>query len=66
MLEHGAAGRLVPPGAPHQLAAELRALMQNPAARAALREAALSGAEIFDVQRLLGDYERVYREAVRG
>jgi glycosyltransferase involved in cell wall biosynthesis len=63
MLEYGAAGRLIPPGAPKQLAAALRALMQDPAARAYLREAALRGAEVFDAERLIGDYERVYREA---
>jgi glycosyltransferase involved in cell wall biosynthesis len=65
MLDHGAAGRLIPPGAPQRLAAELRTLMRDPAARAALSEAAISGAEIFDVHRLVGDYERVYHEALR-
>jgi len=57
---------LVPPGAPRQLAAELRVLMQDPAARSALRAAALSGSEVFDVERLVGDYEQVYRQALRG
>jgi glycosyltransferase involved in cell wall biosynthesis len=66
MLDNGVAGRLVQPGAPTQLAAELRALMLDPEARAALREAARNGAEVFDVQRLVGDYERVYRDALRG
>jgi glycosyltransferase involved in cell wall biosynthesis len=66
MLAHGCAGRLVQPGAPAQLASELRDLMQDPAARSALREAARDGSDVFDVQRLVGDYERVYREALRG
>jgi len=64
MLEHGAAGRLISPGNPQQLASELRALMTDPAKRAALREAARNGSDVFDVQRLVGDYERVYLEAV--
>ncbi len=66
MLEHGAAGRLVSPGNPAQLAAELRTLMQDAAQRAALGDAALNGAETFDVQRLVADYERVYLDALRG
>jgi glycosyltransferase involved in cell wall biosynthesis len=66
MLDHGAAGRLIQPGAPAQLAGELRALMRDPAARSALREAARNGSEVFDVGRLVGDYERVYRDALRG
>jgi glycosyltransferase involved in cell wall biosynthesis len=66
MLEHGAAGRLIAPGEPPQLAAALRALMLDPDARAALREAARSGSEVFDVDRLVGDYERVYQAALRG
>ena len=65
MLEHGAAGRLISPGNPKQLADELRALMQDPAKRAALSNAARNGSEVFDVQRLVPDYERVYRDAMR-
>jgi glycosyltransferase involved in cell wall biosynthesis len=63
MLDYGAAGRLVSPGAPLQLAAALRALMQDPAARATLGEAAISGSEVFSAKRLVGDYEAVYRDA---
>ncbi len=66
MLDHGAAGRLVAPGAPQQLAEALCALMQDPAARASLRAAALHGAEIFDAGRLVRDYEQVYRDALCG
>jgi glycosyltransferase involved in cell wall biosynthesis len=63
MLEFGRAGRLVEPGKPVQLAAELRALMADEEARNQLRTAALHGAEIFDVYRLVDDYDQVYREA---
>ncbi|HEY0784852.1 MAG TPA: glycosyltransferase family 4 protein [Acidobacteriaceae bacterium] len=63
MLEFGRAGRLVPPGSPVQLAAELRSLMRDPEARAALRQASRTGAEVFDVHRLLADYDGVYARA---
>jgi glycosyltransferase involved in cell wall biosynthesis len=65
MLEHGGAGCLVMPGTPEQLAGELRRLMADPAAREALRAAALRGSEIFDVGRLVGDYDAAYGEAMR-
>jgi glycosyltransferase involved in cell wall biosynthesis len=63
MLEFGRAGRLVQPGNTAQLAAELRNLMADGAARQALREAALQGSEVFNVQRLLNDYANVYHSA---
>jgi hypothetical protein len=65
MLEFGRAGRLVPFGQPAHLISELRALMRSPADRALLREASRQGAEVFDVHRLLGDYDRVYQRALR-
>jgi glycosyltransferase involved in cell wall biosynthesis len=65
MLEFGRAGRLVPPGDPTRLAAELRGLMLDEGVRKELRAAALEGADIFDVCRLVGDYDHVYREARR-
>lgn len=64
MLEFGRAGRLVPPGQPAQLAAALRSLMTDAVARALLRKASSEGAELFDVHRLLGDYDRVYQRAL--
>jgi glycosyltransferase involved in cell wall biosynthesis len=64
MLEHGKAGRLVCPGDPQQLALELRALMTDPAKRAALSVAARTGSDVFDVRRLVGDYERAYLKAM--
>ncbi|MBW4038419.1 MAG: glycosyltransferase family 4 protein [Acidobacteria bacterium] len=63
MLEFGRAGRLIKPGRPDQLAAELRTLMSDEPVRNALRAAAKSGSEIFNVQRLLQDYEAIYLEA---
>jgi glycosyltransferase involved in cell wall biosynthesis len=64
MLEFGRAGKLVPPGAPDQLASELGKLMKDPEAREKLRQASQDGSEIFDVHRLLGDYDLVYRNAL--
>lgn len=63
MLGYGEAGRLIAPGSPRQLAVELRRLMRDPPAREALRDAARSGSEVFDVARLVGDYARVYDAA---
>ena len=62
-LEFGRAGRLVEPGNPMQLAAELRRLMIDEKLRATQREAALKGVEILDVHRLVADYADVYRDA---
>lgn len=63
MLDFGRAGRLIEPGRPDQLTAELRSLMSDEAARASLRRAAKEGSGIFNVQRLLHDYEAVYLDA---
>lgn len=65
MLEFGRAGRLVFPGKPKQLASELRRLMLDDREREKLGRASLLGSEIFDVQRLVNDYEAVYRDARR-
>lgn len=64
MLEHGNKGRLVPPGNASRLATELHTLMCDPEARADLRRASLHGAEVFNVHRLIGDYDLVYRRAL--
>jgi glycosyltransferase involved in cell wall biosynthesis len=64
MLEFGRAGRLVSPGQPVQLASELRSLMSDAGARALLRKASSEGAEVFNVHRLLGDYDEVYLRAL--
>lgn len=64
MLGYGEAGRLVSPGAPRQLAVQLRRLMREPTERDALRKAARRGAEVFAAERLVGDYGRVYEKAV--
>lgn len=64
MLEFGRAGSLVPPGDPVQLASELGRLMRDPEARKKLQEASRRGAEIFDVHRLLSDYDLVYQSAL--
>ena len=63
MLDYGEAGRLVSPGAPRQLAVQLRRLMRDPAERDALRTAARKGSEIFAAERLVGDYAQAYQQA---
>jgi glycosyltransferase involved in cell wall biosynthesis len=63
MLDHGRAGRLVEPGRPDHLALELRNLMSDDEARIALGLAAKEGSEIFNVRRLVQDYEAVYMQA---
>jgi len=66
MLEFGKAGRLVLPASPKQLAAELHKLIANTGDREALRVAASVGSEIFDVARLVSDYDVAYDIAVTG
>ncbi len=65
MLEFGHAGRLVLPGSPKQLAVELRRLIANTGDRDALRAAATAGSEIFDVPRLVADYDGAYAVALQ-
>jgi len=62
MLEYGAAGRLVSPGSPEQIAVQLRDLMQNPNARQTLKAAALSGSNSFEARHLVDRYDTIYRE----
>jgi len=38
--------------------------MKDSAARAQLRKASSEGSEIFNVERLLGDYDKVYQRAL--
>ena len=64
MLEYGRAGHLFRPGAVDQLAERLRALIGDPQARAALAAQAREGAEVFDVARLVEDYQAVYERAI--
>jgi glycosyltransferase involved in cell wall biosynthesis len=60
LLEFGRAGKLVQPGNPVQLAAELRALMTSDDERSHFRNASKNGSEFFDVHRMSKDYEPVY------
>jgi glycosyltransferase involved in cell wall biosynthesis len=63
MLDFGAAGMLVPPGEPGRMAAKMRLLMHDPAARSSIGAAARAGAATFDVDRLLARYDEVYIKA---
>ena len=64
MLDHGASGRLVPPGRPDKLAEEMAKLMADGTARAALQEAARQGSEAFHVDTLVDRYQEVYLQAM--
>jgi glycosyltransferase involved in cell wall biosynthesis len=63
LLEFGRAGKLVGPGDPERLAAELRQLMTDEAERSAFRLAARRGAEFFRIERVVDDYDAVYQRA---
>jgi glycosyltransferase involved in cell wall biosynthesis len=60
LLEFGEAGRLVKPGSPKQIAAELRQLMTDPTTLRDWRARSLRGSEYFRVSRVARDYEQVY------
>jgi glycosyltransferase involved in cell wall biosynthesis len=64
LLEFGNAGKLVAPGAPDEIAGELRKLMSDPAALEHWRERSSRGREYFNVARVSDDYERIYQEVV--
>jgi glycosyltransferase involved in cell wall biosynthesis len=64
LLDFGEAGRLVEPGSPNQIAAELRQLMENPPALRDWRARSLRGSEYFRVVRVAKDYEQVYNSVI--
>ncbi|MFW2513777.1 glycosyltransferase [Demequina sp. SO4-13] len=64
ILEHGAAGRLVPPGDPDAMAAALRSLMADPTELARARSESARGTAWLATSRAAAEYAAVYREAV--
>jgi glycosyltransferase involved in cell wall biosynthesis len=64
LLEFGNAGKLVAPGAPDQIAAELRQLMMDPAALKEWREKSHRGSEYFSVARVTDDYNKIYQDLI--
>jgi glycosyltransferase involved in cell wall biosynthesis len=64
LLEGGTAGRLVAPGAPDELAAELAMLMADPRILEEWRRRSRRGAEYFKVARVTLDYLKVYQDAI--
>jgi glycosyltransferase involved in cell wall biosynthesis len=64
LLEFGKAGRLVEPGSPTQIAAELRQLMEDPTTLRDWRARCLRGSEYFRVARVANDYEQVYNSVI--
>lgn len=65
VLEHGRAGRLVPPGDPTALAGAVGAVLEDPAAAAALAEAGRRRAAAFSWDAVVPRIEAVYEEALR-
>lgn len=66
MLDYGRAGRLVPPGKPDTLATTLQSLMIDEHERRELQRASRQDADVFQVNRLVEDYARVYLQAQEG
>jgi glycosyltransferase involved in cell wall biosynthesis len=64
LLNFGEAGRLVEPGSPKQIAAELRQLMEDPTTLRNWRARSLRGSEYFRVARVAKDYEQVYNSVI--
>lgn len=64
VLEHGAAGQLVPARNPAAMAAVFRSLMESPEALAAWRARAVPTSDFFSVRRVAEDHDRVYRSVL--
>lgn len=64
LLEHGRAGRLVPPGNSAAFARELASLMESPDRLAAAKAASREGNAFFNLDRVRQDYEAVYRTSM--
>lgn len=65
VLDHGAAGILVPVQNPAKLADALLLLLRDPALRRAWAEKAQSGLDRFTVSRMSADFIEVYRDLTR-
>jgi glycosyltransferase involved in cell wall biosynthesis len=65
LLAYGKAGQLVEPGHPEQIAAALRGLMQDENALRDWRLRSKTGADYFNVDRVVDDYDRVYAKLKR-
>jgi len=65
MLDHGASGILVPPGAADLLAKEILNLLQDEELRAKYCHSARAGIDRFAVARVAKETVAVYREAMR-
>jgi glycosyltransferase involved in cell wall biosynthesis len=64
LLDHGRAGRLVPPGNAAAFARELSTLMSDEGQLAAARAAAREGHKFFNLDRVRQDYESVYETTI--
>ncbi len=65
VVTEGACGVIVPPGDPIALAAALRSLVENPARRAQMAEAARAAGRQFDIGRAAERLEEIYDEVLR-
>lgn len=66
LLEAGRAGRLVSPGKPDEIAAELRRLMSDEGELVSWKARAKKGSEFLTVDRVVRDYDAVYYRLLAG
>jgi glycosyltransferase involved in cell wall biosynthesis len=66
MLDYGAAGILVPPGAPEPLARAIVELLQNEARLSTYKRLCRTGLERFSVRRMVNETLDIYLDALKG
>jgi glycosyltransferase involved in cell wall biosynthesis len=66
MLDYGAAGILVPPGAPEPLARAIVELLQNEARLSTYKRLCRTGLERFSVRRMVNETFGIYLDAIKG
>jgi glycosyltransferase involved in cell wall biosynthesis len=66
MLDHGAAGILVPPGASEPLARAIVDLLQNEARLSTYKRLCRTGLERFSVRRMVNETLGIYLDAIKG
>jgi len=64
LLQHGEAGKLVPPGSPADITRELLNLMSSPAELQDWKSRSRNGSEYFRVDRVVTDYDKIYRSLI--
>ncbi|HXF85980.1 MAG TPA: glycosyltransferase family 4 protein [Anaerolineales bacterium] len=65
LVDHDKNGYLIPQQSPDQFSSALRALLSDPARLLAFREASLEKAKLFDINRIVDEYEKIFVEVSR-